>query len=152
MPNPDPLPVPMQRTHSQWRSRSGPKRPRRPGPLGVRSLQLRAVELLRSAQECSNARDRYLAAYLAAARAARAILLSRAALPTSGKPASVWALLAAHVPQLADWSEFFAGRARSRAAAQAGARRPSDVEVELMVRRAAEFVQLVQRSLEGIRE
>lgn len=68
--------------------------------------------------------ERYAAAHLAALRAGAAVLAARAR-PDIGAPArrrgprSVWDLVPAVVPTLAEWSAFFAAGAGKRAAAEA---------------------------------
>ncbi|MEP6464356.1 MAG: SAV_6107 family HEPN domain-containing protein [Frankiaceae bacterium] len=68
--------------------------------------------------------ERYAAAHLAALRAAAAVLAARVGpgRPVSVRgrgPRSVWDLLPAVLPALAEWSAFFAAGAGKRAAAEA---------------------------------
>lgn len=69
--------------------------------------------------------ERYSAAHLAALRSAAAVLAARARpgsrLHGSGsRLRSVWVLLPTVAPHLAEWAEFFAAGAATRAAAEAG--------------------------------
>lgn len=67
--------------------------------------------------------ERYAAAHLAALRAGAAVLAARArpdrSPPRRRGPRSVWDLVPAVVPTLAEWSAFFAAGAGKRAAAEA---------------------------------
>jgi hypothetical protein len=66
--------------------------------------------------------ERYVAAHLAALRAAAAILAARPR-PIDGRRRrlrSAWELLPEAEPRLADWAAYFAMSARKRAAAEAG--------------------------------
>lgn len=68
--------------------------------------------------------ERYVAAHLAALRAAAAVLAVRACPTSSGRrgsrPASAWSLLVAVAPELGEWAQFFAAGASKRQIAQAG--------------------------------
>src|SRR5262249_59152366 len=82
-----------------------------------------AREGLASAAAERGAGGRYVAAHLAALRAAAAIVAARPA-PGTGRrrkgPSSVWELLPRVEPALAEWAAFFAAGAGKRAAAEAG--------------------------------
>jgi hypothetical protein len=94
---------------------------------------------------------RYAAAHLAALRAAAAMLAVRARPEPRRRSriTSVWALLSAVAPELAEWSEFFAASASKRAAAEAGIPRAVTArEADDLVRTAGEFVELVAGALE----
>lgn len=86
--------------------------------------------------------DRYVAAHLAALRAAAAVLASRR--PASGRRSSrvhsVWALLPRAAAELGEWAEFFAITARRRAAIEAGLVTASAREADDLVRDAETFL------------
>jgi len=89
---------------------------------------------------------RYPAAYLAALRAAAAVLAVRTrSQPRRGATRNVWQLLAEVAPELAEWAAYFASCSATRAAAEAGIvrlveRRDSDD----LLRQAEQFVGLVK--------
>jgi len=102
----------------------------RPGPHRCR-VAPSALALLESARcglagavQESGAGARYVAAHLAALRAAAAVVAARSAPGTvprrRGAPRSVWELLPRVEPALAEWAAFFAAGAGKRAAAEAG--------------------------------
>ena len=95
--------------------------------------------------------ERYVAAHLAALRAAAAVVAARSAPgqgPRRRAPRSVWELLPRVEPALAEWAAFFAAGARKRAAAEAGlCRAISAREADDLLRDAATFVSLVQEAL-----
>lgn len=94
--------------------------------------------------------ERYVAAHLAALRAAAAVLAVRArpVPPRGRRPASAWALLSQVAPELAEWSAYFAAGARKRAAAEAGLPRAVSVrEADDLLRDAEAFLALVAGSL-----
>lgn len=93
---------------------------------------------------------RYAAAHLAALRAAAAMLAARARPEPRrrSRVTSVWALLTAVAPELAEWAEFFAAGASKRVAAEAGIPRAVTArEADDLVRAAGEFVEVVAMSL-----
>lgn len=96
--------------------------------------------------------DRYATAHLAALRAAAAVLAARARpeRPGSrrGRPTSVWVLLPAVAPELAEWASFFAAGAAKRAAAEAGLPRAvSQREADDLLRDAEAFLGVVEVTL-----
>lgn len=98
-----------------------------------------------------SAGSRYVAAHLAALRAAAAVVAARAA-PGSGPrrkaPRSVWELLPRVEPALAEWAAFFAAGARKRAAAEAGLPRAvSGGEADELLRDAETFLTLAEEAL-----
>ena len=118
-----------------------------------------ALALLESARQGlagaageTGAGARYVAAHLAALRAAAAIVAARSA-PGSGPrrrsaPRSVWELLPRVEPALAEWAAFFAAGARKRAAAEAGLLRAvSAREADDLLRDAETFVSLAEQAL-----
>lgn len=134
------------------------------GPLGVSSPPSRrraaADDLLalsrRGLAEAAVAdtpAERYAAAHLAALRAGAAVLAARAR-PDSRSPASrrgprsVWDLLPAVLPPLAEWAAFFASGAVKRAAAEA--RLPGAItrrEADDLLRDAETFLGLITELL-----
>lgn len=94
---------------------------------------------------------RYVAAHLAALRAAAAIVAARpapGAPPRRKMPRSVWELLPRVEPALAEWAAFFAAGARKRAAAEAGLPRAvSAREADDLLRDAETFVSLAEEAL-----
>lgn len=118
-----------------------------------------ALSLLRQSAECiadahrePNPLLRYPAAYLAALRAAAAVLAMRAApQPKRGATRNVWQLLAEMAPELGEWAAFFAACSSTRAAAEAGiARLVGRREADDLLRQAEEFLGLVRSEL-GLR-
>jgi HEPN superfamily protein len=94
---------------------------------------------------------RYVAAHLAALRAAAAIVAARplaGPTPRRKAPRSVWELLPKVEPALAEWSAFFAAGARKRAAAEAGLPRAvSGREADDLLRDAETFLSLAEQAL-----
>jgi SAV_6107-like HEPN len=117
-----------------------------------------ALALLESARHgLANAADetgaggRYVAAHLAALRAAAAVVAARPA-PETGRrrkaPRSVWELLPRVEPALAEWAAFFAAGAGKRAAAEAGLPRAvSAREADDLLRDAETFLSLAEQAL-----
>jgi hypothetical protein len=105
---------------------------------------------LAAAEDERTAGARYVAAHLAALRAAAAVVAARAE-PASGrrrKPQSVWELLPRVEPALREWSAFFAAGAAKRAAAEAGLPRAvSAREADDLLRDAGTFVSLAEGAL-----
>lgn len=64
--------------------------------------------------------ERYVAAHLAALRAAAAVLAVRGRPSVRGGPRSVWEVLPRIAPELTEWAAFFAATASRRAAVEAG--------------------------------
>jgi SAV_6107-like HEPN len=94
---------------------------------------------------------RYVAAHLAALRAAAAVVAARGE-PVSGsrrrRPRSVWELLPQVEPTLAEWAAFFAAGASKRAAAEAGLSRAVTArEADDLLRDAEIFLSVVETAL-----
>jgi hypothetical protein len=94
---------------------------------------------------------RYVAAHLAALRAAAAVVSARAQ-PGGGPrrrgPRSVWELLPRVAPALAEWAAFFAAGAAKRAAAEAGLPRAVNArEADDLLRDSEVFLGLVEDAL-----
>lgn len=89
---------------------------------------------------------RYPVAYLAALRAAAAVLAVRARpQPRRGASRNVWQLLAEVAPDLAEWAAYFASCSDTRVAAEAGIGRLVDRrEADDLLRQAEQFVGLVR--------
>ncbi|HET7243781.1 MAG TPA: SAV_6107 family HEPN domain-containing protein [Streptosporangiaceae bacterium] len=122
----------------------------RVAPAALALLQS-ARQGLAEAGEEGGAGSRYVAAHLAALRAAAAVVAARpevGAGPRRKAPKSVWELLPRVEPALAEWAAFFAAGARKRAAAEAGlARAVSGAEADDLLRDAETFLSLVEETL-----
>lgn len=98
----------------------------------------------------ARATDKYRASHVAALRGAAALLATRAR-PTSSprhRPTSAWVLLDQIVPELADWSAYFADSARRRAAIEAGVTSiVTDRDADDLMRAAGEFIGLVDHMI-----
>ncbi|HTP14791.1 MAG TPA: SAV_6107 family HEPN domain-containing protein [Streptosporangiaceae bacterium] len=105
-----------------------------------------------AAAECeTSAGGRYVAAHLAALRAAAAVVSARPEPGTAGRrkrPRSVWDLLPRVEPALNEWAAFFAAGAGKRAAAEAGLPRAVSLrEADDLLRDAGAFVSLAENVL-----
>lgn len=102
-----------------------------------------AVRSLDVAITASRPSEKFVAAHLAALRAAAALLATQAR-PSSRRPTSVWTLLPRVAPDCADWAAYFAAGATKRALAEAGVQTAvSEREADDLVRGAHEFINLV---------
>lgn len=113
------------------------------------ALMESARHSLAAAQEETSVSGRYVAAHLAALRAAAAVVAARAE-PSARRrrPQSVWELLPKVEPALREWAAFFAAGAAKRAAAAAGlARAVSADEADELLRDADAFVTLAEGAL-----
>lgn len=119
-------------------------------PMGVAVLLARADGHLRDAGTRARGADRYVAAHLAALRAAAAVVVVRRRPLRDERVASVWRLLADAAPELSEWAEFFAAGTGRRGIAESGSRRVSAAEADALVERAEEFVAVVRRSLSEV--
>jgi hypothetical protein len=91
--------------------------------------------------------QRYAHAYIAALRAAAAVLAARAR-PTRGRPRSVWLLLPKVAPDLTEWAIFFSSCSAKRIAAEAGSRTAvSARDADDLLRDANSFLALVADQL-----
>jgi hypothetical protein len=117
----------------------------------VLALLQSARQGLAEAAEEVGAGSRYVAAHLAALRAAAAIVAARPDAGTGARrkaPKSVWELLPRVEPALSEWAAFFAAGARKRAAAEAGlARAVSAAEADDLLRDAETFLSLAEDAL-----
>jgi HEPN superfamily protein len=121
--------------------------PEPPSPHGgsaaalVRQARAGVVE----AQHEPDPAQRFATAYLAALRAAAAMLALRGR-PHRGRarPTSAWVLLTKLVPELAEWAAFFASCSSTRAVILAGVtRHVTQRSADDLVRQAAQFTDLV---------
>jgi hypothetical protein len=97
--------------------------PAAPTALGAALDQLdRSREGLTAARAATTPAERYVAAHLAALRAAAAVLAvrGRPAGGRRGRTLNVWELLPRVAPELGEWAIFFATSASRRAAVEAG--------------------------------
>jgi hypothetical protein len=114
------------------------------------SLLHAARQGLAEAAETSRPDMRYVAAHLAALRAAAAVLAAKEPVDVNrrGRPRSVWVLLPAADPALREWAAFFAAGADKRAAAEAGLPRAvTPLEADELLHDADVFVSLVEDTL-----
>lgn len=127
-----------------------PAQRRAPAPTSRAALGLlrQAAEGLAEAHGVQDPLLRYPAAYLAALRAAAAVLAVRARpQPRRGASRNVWQLLAEVAPELAEWAAFFASCSATRAAAEAGiARLVGRRDADDLLRQAEQFVGVVGSS------
>ncbi len=118
-------------------------------PAGVAALLVRAAESLGKARRSEGGADRYVAAHLAALRAATAVVVARRAPRGNRRTASVWSLLTAAAPELRGWADFFAAGTDRRVVAEFGGRSVPVDEADRLVERVADFLDVVHRSLSG---
>jgi SAV_6107-like HEPN len=122
----------------------------RVAPAVLALLESARHGLLEASEETSPG-SRYVAAHLAALRAAAAVVAARPSAETSPRrkgPRSVWELLPRVEPALAEWAAFFAAGARKRAAAEAGLPKAvSAHEAADLLRDAEAFLSLAEEAL-----
>jgi hypothetical protein len=119
-------------------------------PAAAGQLLDQARHGLAEAAGCTDPRQRYAAAHLAALRAAAAVLAARTRPEASGRrrPRSAWVLLAQVAPELGEWATFFAAGAAKRAAAEAGlSHAVTEREADDLVRDVGAFVAVVENAL-----
>jgi SAV_6107-like HEPN len=123
-----------------------PDRPRcRVAPSAL-ALLSSARQGLAGAEDEGSAGGRYVAAHLAALRAAAAVVPATST--RRKRPQSVWELLPRVEPALSEWAAFFAAGAGKRAAAEAGL--PCAVtlrEADDLLRDAETFLSLAESTL-----
>ncbi len=115
--------------------------PRGSIPRATDDLLVSARRSLTEASIATTPGERYVAAHLAALRAAAAVLAARSR-PGSkrSRVRSVWVVLPHVAPELTEWSAFFAAGAGKRAAAEAGLACVSHREADDLVRDADVFL------------
>ena len=120
--------------------------PAAPASRAAVNLLRQAGDDLAEAHRESDPLMRYPAAYLAALRAAAAVLAVRARpRPRRGAPRDAWNLRAEVAPELGEWAAFFAACSDTRAAAEAGiARLVSRRDADDLLRQAEQFVGIVR--------
>ncbi|MEU8380781.1 SAV_6107 family HEPN domain-containing protein [Streptosporangium sp. NPDC048865] len=116
----------------------------------VRAHLTDARDCLEEAAAARTSAARYVAAHLAALRAAAAVLAARPR-PMQGRRRrlrSAWELLPEAEPRLAEWAPYFETSAAKRAAAEAGLTRTvSSRDAEEILSEAERFVTTVERLL-----
>lgn len=141
-----------------YQSIPAPRRPADDSPPGLRTVRTEsfagALALLNDARTClheaecrARAQDRYAAAYLAAVRAANAVLAARAAPSGKARPVSVWRSLRQVAPEFGDWAQVFAAHSERRVLAEAGVPIVAERDADVLVSCAGIFVDAVGRSL-----
>lgn len=118
-------------------------------PAGARALLDRAGARLGEGECAGRPAERYVAAHLAALRAATAVVVARCSRRSGTRPVSVWRLLAEVAPELREWADFFAAHSARRAIAEAGSPGVSESEADEALRRAGEFFDVVDQFLSG---
>ncbi len=119
-------------------------------PLTTSSLELvdRAHDSLVGALTAATAGERYVAAHLAALRAAAAVLAVRGRPTRRGRPRSVWEVLPSVAPELGEWATFFDAGAGRRAAVEAGRDEVvSTREADDLLRDAETFLAIVESAI-----
>ena len=98
------------------------------------------------------AHERYASAHLAALRAAAAVIATVAPQGSRGRDRgrvrSAWVVLRETCPPLAEWADFFAAGAQTRAAAEAGIPCVSNRAADDLIREAETFLSRVCEVLE----
>ena len=120
-------------------------------PRSAAALLREARAGIAEAQKDTVASGRYATAYLAALRAAAAMLALRGR-PHRGRarPASAWVLLAKLAPEMGEWADFFAAGSSRRAAILSGVTRGvTQRDADDLVRAAATFADLVGDEVAG---
>jgi hypothetical protein len=147
------LPAPRRATPPAPRSgRSRRAQPPLAAPPTARSaigLLRQAADGLAEAHREPDPLQRYPLAYLAALRAAAAVLAVRTMpRPRRGSTRNAWQLLSVVAPELAEWAAYFASCSDTRAAAEAGiARLVGQRDADDLLRQAEQFVALVGQVL-----
>lgn len=120
-------------------------------PASALALLRQARDSLAEAQRTPEPPERFATAYLAALRAAAAVLALRGR-PHRGRsrPASAWVLLAALAPEMREWAAFFASWSSTRAAVLAGITRHVTARTaDDLVRQTDQFVALVDHVMQS---
>ncbi|OLF08648.1 hypothetical protein BLA60_21720 [Actinophytocola xinjiangensis] len=133
--------------------RDHPQDPLSTVPEPALTLLSQAQRGLADAEVDRDAAQRFATSYLAALRAAAALLALRGRPHrANARPMSVWTLLASVAPEMREWAAFFASCSATRASVQAGITRAvTDRSADDLVRQAGQFVELVERAVHGSR-
>jgi hypothetical protein len=118
-------------------------------PSSALALVRQARAGVAEAQRETAPAQRYATAYLAALRAAAAMLALRGR-PHRGRarPTSAWVLLTSLAPEFTEWAVYFAASSATRAAIQAGVtRNVTQRAADDLVREAAHFTDLVAEAI-----
>ncbi|MFD9702218.1 SAV_6107 family HEPN domain-containing protein [Lentzea sp. NPDC059081] len=116
-------------------------------PTSALALLRQARDSLAESERAQDPSERFATAYLAALRAAAAVLALRGR-PHRGRsrPTSAWVLLASMAPEMSEWATFFASWSSTRAAVLAGITRYVNARTaDDLVRQTEQFVMLVER-------
>jgi hypothetical protein len=118
-------------------------------PAAAAQLLDQAHRGLTEAAGCTDPRERYATAHLAALRGAAAVLAARTRPePARRRPRSAWVLLGQITPELGEWATFFAAGAAKRAAAEAGlSHAVTEREADDLVRDVGAFLTVVENCL-----
>ncbi|MEV5535505.1 SAV_6107 family HEPN domain-containing protein [Saccharopolyspora shandongensis] len=119
-------------------------------PAGSLTLLLDARSRLHEAEEADRPSERYVAAHVAALRAATAVVVARSWRRENSRPASVWTMLIAAAPEFREWAAYFAARSDRRAVAEAGVPTITWLDADGLLARSREFLEIVGRSLLGV--
>ncbi|MEV6230655.1 SAV_6107 family HEPN domain-containing protein [Saccharopolyspora shandongensis] len=119
-------------------------------PAGSLTLLLDARSRLHEAEEADRPSERYVAAHVAALRAATAVVVARSWRSENSRPASVWTMLTAAAPEFREWAAFYAARSDRRAVAEAGVPTITWLDADGLLARSREFLDIVGRSLLGV--
>lgn len=127
------------------------ERPSRAGaPVPASALELldRCTDGLVRAARCDDAGERFVAAHLAALRAAAAVLAVRGRPKRRSGALNVWQVLPRVAPELGEWAGFFAAGASRRSAIEAGRRHVVTTrEADDLLRDATAFAAIVAEDL-----
>ncbi|MGH3760699.1 SAV_6107 family HEPN domain-containing protein [Actinophytocola sp.] len=120
-------------------------------PEPALTLLSQAERGLADAEVDTEPAQRFAQAYLAALRAAAALLAMRGRPHRArSRPMSVWTLLASVAPELREWAAFFASCSSTRASVQAGITRAVTARsADDLVRQSGQFLGLVTRAIHG---
>ena len=120
-------------------------------PESALGLLAQAEAGLAAAELEEDAARRFAESYLAALRAAAALLAMRGRPHRArSRPMSVWTLLSSVAPELREWAAFFASCSATRASVQAGITRAvSPRSADDLVRQTGQFLELVSRLIRG---
>ncbi|QUH01261.1 hypothetical protein HUO13_10980 [Saccharopolyspora erythraea] len=140
------IPAPRRSPDDHWPAPT----PEAQAPAGSLSLLVQARACLLEAERTAKPAERYIAAHIAALRAATAVVVARSWQRERSRPTSVWRLLTDAAPELRDWAGFYAARSDRRAAAEAGIPGITADDADELLRRSEEFLDIVARSLSGV--